>query len=61
MKRCTVQQHEEFLASLLSEQDLDDLMIDPDDCHAPSRRSGKEVAGVLAILDSLEQERGITQ
>lgn len=64
--KCTVQNHEEFLAALMSEDDFDELlMVDPQDCHAPSCRSEREVAGVLAILDSIldshEQGKEITQ
>lgn len=34
----------------------DDLIIvDPYECHAPSRRSDAELGRVLAILDNLEQ------
>jgi hypothetical protein len=59
---CTVADHEEFLAGLLSDSDMDDLiLLDPHECHAPTRRSDREVAVLLSILDSLEQGKEITQ
>jgi hypothetical protein len=60
--KCTVQNHVEFLAALMSEDDMDDLlMVDPYECQAPSRRSEKEVAGILAILDEIKKGKEITQ
>jgi Holliday junction resolvasome RuvABC ATP-dependent DNA helicase subunit len=32
------------------------IVVDPYECHAPGRRSDKELAAVLAILDELNQE-----
>lgn len=66
MNPCTVADHEEFLAGLLSDSDMDDLiLVDPYECHAPSRRSDREVADILAVLDSLldshEQGKEITR
>ena len=44
--------------ALLTGDDLDDLIeIDPYNGDPPSKRSDKQLAGVLAILDSLD-ERG---
>ena len=44
--------------SLLTQADLDELdeipVVDPYECHAPSRRSDKEVANLLDLLDNLE-------
>lgn len=40
------------------DRELDDMIqVDPYECHAPSRRSDKELARVLSILDSLN-DRG---
>lgn len=42
------------------DDDFDDLLVvDPYERHAPSRRSDREVADVLAILDSLETKGGL--
>ena len=44
--------------SLLTPADLDEideiLVVDPYECHAPSRRSDKDLASLLDLLDSLE-------
>ena len=54
----TVEQHKLFIDSLLSEADLDEideiLVVDPYEVHAPSRRSDKDLASLLDLLDSLE-------
>jgi hypothetical protein len=61
MKKVSIKQHEEFLYSLLTPADfdeidaeLDDLTVaDPYELHAPSRRSDKDLARMLDLLDSL--------
>lgn len=60
MSRCTVAKHEEFLAGILGPDDLDEIesLVDPYAGDPPCRRSDKEVNRVLALLDSLETERG---
>lgn len=56
MSRVTIDQHAEFLAGLLSELDIDDVMeIDPFVPEVGNRRSQKEQNGVLAILSELEK------
>lgn len=32
----------------------DEIVIDPYECHAPGRRSDKELGAFLSLLDSLE-------
>jgi hypothetical protein len=32
----------------------DDILVDAYECHAPSRRSDKELAIILSLLNSLE-------
>lgn len=39
----------------------DDILVDPYEVHAPSRRSDKELGRVLEILDNLENGKEITQ
>jgi hypothetical protein len=56
--KCTVQDHAEFLAGLLSEDDFDDLVVDPFNGDPPSRRKDSEVDRVNALLDSIAAERG---
>lgn len=53
-QRISVREHEEFLSSLMTNADfdeVDELMADVD---PPNRRSEKDVKRVLAILDDLE-------
>lgn len=66
----TINEHALFINSLLTEADHDEIdalvdddyhvvldeeiQIDPYECHAPSRRSDKEVANLLDLLDNLE-------
>ncbi len=44
--------------SLLTQADLDELdeipVVDPYECHAPSRRADKDLEGLLNLIDSLE-------
>ena len=60
-KRVTVEGHEDFRHSLLTDGDLDEideiddlLEVDPFIPNPPSRRSDRELARVLAILDNLQ-------
>jgi hypothetical protein len=42
--------------------DLDEMIqVDPYEVHAPSRRSDKEVAALLTVLDNLEDREEITR
>ncbi len=58
----SVNAHALFLDSLLTPDDLDEIdreldeqtIVDPYEVHAPSRRSDKEVANLLDLLDNLE-------
>ena len=58
----TINEHALFLDSLLTPDDLDEIdreldeqtIVDPYEVHAPSRRSDKEVANLLDLLDNLE-------
>jgi hypothetical protein len=58
----TVAAHALFIDSLLTPEDLDEIdreldeqtIVDPYECHAPSRRSDREVANLLDLLDNLE-------
>jgi hypothetical protein len=44
------------------DRSLDDMIVmDPYEAHAPSRRSDKEVASMLALLDNLEQGKETTR
>ncbi len=33
---------------------IDDMIVDPYECHAPTRRSDKDLGEFLSLLDSLE-------
>ena len=44
------------------DRSLDDMLVmDPYEAHAPSRRSDKDVANMLALLDNLEQGKETTR
>lgn len=68
MRSLSVQRHAEWRIKLAQSQaavadpiddDHDDLLqVDPYSGDCPSRRSDKELARVLLILDSLDDERG---
>ena len=67
MKRLSIQRHSEWRIKLAAQlavadpidYDQDDLLeVDPYSGDCPSRRSDKELARVLLILDSLDDERG---
>ena len=61
----SVNAHALFINSLLTEADHDEIdefvaeipVVDPYEVHAPSRRSDKEVANLLDLLDNLETDR----
>lgn len=39
----------------------DMFVIDPYECHAPGRRSDKELTTLLALLDNLEEGKATTR
>jgi hypothetical protein len=49
------------LESFFGDDDDDLILVDPYECHAPSRRSDRELADFIALLNSLEQGKVITQ
>jgi hypothetical protein len=58
----TVAGHHEWRESISTPQAFDEVdlevdrinVVDPYECHAPSRRSDKQVASLLDLLDNLE-------
>jgi hypothetical protein len=58
----SVEQHAAWRESISTPQAFDEVdleidrinVVDPHECHQPSRRSDKEVASLLDLLDSLE-------
>lgn len=49
------------LESFFGDDDDDLIIVDPYECHAPNRRSDRELADLLALLNSIEQGKETTR